>query len=154
MTDQTKHSVRALFAQWKSEHEDLNQRIDAFREWTYSVSQMGVPKFGEAACKLKQFRKQLTHHFDREDQMGRQLADAYPAGSAEVAASRDQASQDHQELLVELDSLVERLGQLEPPFESWQIAMREVGLFIDRLDEHEEYEGEHIDWLAPEDDVE
>ncbi|TWT80997.1 hypothetical protein CA13_24440 [Planctomycetes bacterium CA13] len=141
--------IRSLFSKWKVEHRDLNDQVDRFRDWADAVAQSGVPKFGEAARQLSRLRERLLYHFAREKEMGHQLAEAYPEGSNEVAQSCKKAEQDHNQLMKELEGLIDRLSQLDPPFDSWEAAISEVGLFAQRLDEHEAYECEHIEWLGP-----
>ncbi|GAA5510881.1 hemerythrin domain-containing protein [Novipirellula caenicola] len=153
MKPESKHSVSVLFGHWKQEHSSLQQELDAFRDWTSHVAEQQTPEFIESANRLREIRDRLVDHFVREDQIGRELRSHYPKGSIEVEASYRQACQDHEELLSELDDLADRLDQVEPPFESWPDAVHEVTLFIDRFEEHEECEAEHILWLAPREDT-
>ncbi|GAA4459439.1 hemerythrin domain-containing protein [Novipirellula rosea] len=153
MKPESNHSVSVLFGHWKQEHSSLQQELDAFRDWTSGIAEQPSPEFIESANRLRQIRDRLVDHFVREDQIGRQLRSHYPKGSLEVEASYRQACQDHEELLSELDDLAERLDQVEPPFGTWADAVHEVSLFIDRLEEHEECEAEHIQWLAPREDT-
>jgi hypothetical protein len=43
-------------------------------------------------------------------------------------------------LLAEFDELVARLRALEPPFETWHAARRELALLLEHLEKHEEAE--------------
>ncbi|TWU22499.1 hypothetical protein Pla52o_35570 [Novipirellula galeiformis] len=151
MKTESPKTVAALFEHWKQEHTNLQQELDAFRDWTCEVASQQAAEFSDAAMRLLQIRDRLVDHFVREDQIGRQLREHYPKGSVEVEASYRQACQDHEELLSELDDLADRLDQVDPPFESWMEAVHEVTLFIDRIEEHEECEAEHVRWLAPPD---
>jgi hypothetical protein len=126
---------------------ELHLQIDEVRAWMREVGQLGVPHFGETATKLGQVRGRLVQHFEREDAIVDELAEQYSPSSPEIPAIRRQSSRDHGELLGRLDELCERLRAPDPPFESWQSAMREVDLFVVALERHEEQESESVETL-------
>jgi iron-sulfur cluster repair protein YtfE (RIC family) len=145
----TKQTVESLSAQWHQGHAELGEFFDECRQWAYEVAQTGFPHFGELAERLKQLRERLADHFTREDEISDQLVALHGAPSPEADANRRRAQADHEHLLVRLDGLISKLGELEPPFDSWQQAIGEVELFCDALDQHEEQESDCIAWLLP-----
>ncbi|MFG0261087.1 MAG: hypothetical protein ACF788_01680 [Novipirellula sp. JB048] len=149
MKTESLKTVAALFESWKREHSDLQHELDVLRDWICDAAAPRAAESSDAANRLLQIRDRLVDHFVREDQIGRQLREHYPKGSLEVEASYRQACQDHEELLSEVDDLASRLDEVGVPFESWGEAVHEVTLFIDRVEEHEENEAEHVRWLAP-----
>lgn len=149
MNSNTKHPVADFYKRWKAEDRDLERGIDQIREWMHEVNQLGIPHFGETATRLGPLRARLVAHFEREDTMIVQLAELYPSSSPEIKAVRRQSARDHAQLLARLDDLISRLDQIEPPFASWQVAMNELELFVDLLEQHEERESECIETLMP-----
>lgn len=147
-TSQVK-SVADVFKRWTSGDEMLRIAADELRTWTEEVAALGIPHFGEAAGKLVQFREFLRRHFDDEDTMSDQLEAQYGETSPEVAAVRRQADRDHDDLLGQLDSLIARLSETDPTFESWQAATDELGRFFDHLRSHEDREATSISALMP-----
>lgn len=141
-------TTSSLIDRWKDEHRKLDQFVDAITNWMHEVSSLGIPHFGEAGSRLTQLRERLVKHFQVEDQIAVELCEARPTCPERQAAKR-QASRDHGQLLDRVDDLIERLSQLEPPFDSWQQAVYEIGLFIDALEQHEEQESENLQWLSP-----
>ncbi len=61
----------------------------------------------------------------------------------------EQSSVDRDRLFTQIDDLMKRLNQLDPPFDSWQQAMKEVEVFIDVLEQHENREVENMTKLIP-----
>lgn len=144
----TTDSVERLCDRWQREHQQLNAFFDEYRKWAYEIAQRGFPHFGETACRLKELRERLCHHFAKEDEIAEQLT-ALKEGSPEVEANRRQIAADHAHLLTRLDSLIKELEELDPPFDSWQEAVAEVERFCDALEQHEEQESDCINWLTP-----
>jgi iron-sulfur cluster repair protein YtfE (RIC family) len=142
--------AETLSHKWREEHTALDAFFDDFRKWAYEVAQRGVPRFGETAGKLKQLRQRLVTHFEREDGLSTQFVALRGGLSPEPEANRRMVTHDHASLLTQLDSLIEKLNELEPPFASWQEAIEQVERFIDVLDQHEEQESDSIAWLLPE----
>ena len=145
----TKHTIENLSQQWKDDHRELDKFFDEYRQWAYEIAQQGVPHFGETAERLKQLRERLTEHFAREDKICEQLIAIAGSPSPEVDANRRQVATDHINLLSRLDTLINRLGELDPPYDSWQEAVEEVERFCDALEQHEEQESDCITWLLP-----
>jgi hypothetical protein len=149
MNSKADQPLALFYENWRAEDRQLEVGIDGVRDWMQEVNQLGIPHFGETATRLLPLRQRLVTHFQREDQMIAQLAELYPSSSPEVQAVRRQSSRDHHQLLARLDDLIQRLGQTEPPFASWQAAMDELESFVDLLEQHEEQEADSIERLMP-----
>ncbi len=149
MSAKARPLVAKIFAQWRSEDRGLEMRVDEVIDWMHAVSEKGIPHFGETAARLRPLRDRLVVHFKHEGEMIANLAQHYPTPSPEIEAVQRQARRDHEVLLERLDSLIGRLGNPVPPFESWQAAIAEVGAFLDELEQHEEQETESIQMLMP-----
>lgn len=149
MTTAKRETVSEIFSRWQLEDRSIESVADSLMDWMREVEQRGIPHFGETATKLKPFRDLLASHFDREDGILDELAMNYEDTSPEIAAIRRQTGRDHQHLLHDLDDFIERLNKLEPPFESWQSAMREFDLYFGRLEQHEEQESESLRTMMP-----
>ncbi len=149
MTTVKRKTVSEIFTRWQSEDRAIETNANSLMDWMREVEKRGIPHFGETATKLRPFRDLLASHFNCEDGMLAELAIHYEKTSPEIAAIRRQAGRDHQHLLHDLDIFIEQLNRLEPPFESWQSAMREFDLFFGRLEQHEEQESESINTMMP-----
>ena len=149
MDSKADQPLALFYENWRAEDRQLEVGIDGVRDWMQEVNQLGIPHFGETATRLLPLRRRLVTHFEREDRMIAQLAELYPSSSPEVQAVRRQSSHDHHQLLARLDDLIQRLGQTEPPFDSWQAAMDELESFVDLLEQHEEQEADSIGMLMP-----
>ncbi len=143
-TNQTSKTTHDLFQRWQFEDRELAAKIDETRKWMLQVAERGTPRFGETGSQLTQLRTYLLAHFDREHEMGNQLAAHYEKHCPEIEAMQRQATHDHQQLLNQLDELIAKLSALEPPFVSWQAAIDEVESFADMLEQHEEQEAESV----------
>ncbi len=144
MNTKSNHMPSDLFDQWQSEDRQLKSYMDELREWMNQVNQLGIPHFGEAGSRLASLRQRLQQHFEREDEIVQSLAAHFVASDATVAALRANSGEDHQLILNRLDSLMKRLHQLEPPFESWLAAMNEIELFVEGLNQHEKDESNYV----------
>lgn len=149
MNTNAKHPLTDFFQTWQTEDRALEVAVDEIRDWMHEVNQLGIPHFGETATRLAPLRNRLVNHFHREDEMIAGLAEQYPSTSPEIEAVRRQSGRDHHRLLCRLDDLIDRLAQIDPPFDSWQAAMDELEMFVDLLEQHEERESESIETLMP-----
>lgn len=147
--DTSTDACKTLFAKWHEEHQQLETFTGELRQWAYERAQLGMPQFGETANKLAYLRTHLVAHFEREDEIASQLSSGQAAASVEVQATCRQAAHDHLHLLKRLDDLISRLNQVQPPFDSWEQAFREIDLFLDAMEQHEEQEDASITWLTP-----
>ncbi len=141
--------MASLFTKWQQEHFELSEELDAYRDRLQGMNGCGENSIFIAIEQLEQTREILVNHFVQEDLICRELREHYPTGSVEVEANYRQTCQEHEELLAELDNLVEQLGRTEAMSEPWESVIYAVGLFLDRVEQHEECEAEHIGWLAP-----
>lgn len=141
------HDVLALLIeQWKSEHDDLTHSIRETTLWLGQVSQLGIPRFGELAARLDAMRRRMRQHFDREEILNDDLQRS--SDCLEVKTTRQRSISDHQHLTQRIDDLISRLSELDPPFESFQQAIDQVGLFVDAFEQHEEQEAQGLQWLT------
>lgn len=141
-------SVPQVLDHWHDEDRSLEMCINEVRAWMREVEQRGIPHFGETAAQLAPLRARLLQHFEREDRMLHQIAELFLAPTPEIDAVRTQALHEHDQLLFALDELRARLSKLQPPFASWQAAMREVDEFFSSLEQHEQQEAENVLALA------
>ena len=149
MSSQSKQNFAYVFDSWKDEDRQLEAILDEVRDWMSQVNQLGIPHFGETATRLRPLKQRLFVHFGREIELISKLAMHYRSPSPEIEAVRKQSIMDHDQLMERLDDLIDRLSQLEPPFQSWTEAMDEVGLFLDAIEQHEEHESDSIRMLMP-----
>jgi hypothetical protein len=141
------HEVLAsLLDQWKSEHNDLTHSIRETTLWLGQVSQLGIPRFGELAARLDAMRRRMSQHFEREEILNDDLQRS--ADCLEVKTTRQRSISDHKHLTQRIDDLISRLSELDPPFESFQQAIDQVGLFVDAFEQHEEQEAQGLQWLT------
>ncbi len=144
----TETSPAKIFKHWKSEDLALQGCLNEVRHWMREVSLLGIPHFGETATRLRPLREYLVRHFEREDELIAQLATSYASSlSPELDAVRTASAREHRQLLIDLDDLMIRLNQTEPPFASWEAAMGQVDRLVDTLDQHEARESGSIEAL-------
>lgn len=139
-------ALAPLLQQWNDEHHDLSRSIRETSLWLGQVSQRGIPRFGELAARLSLMRQRMKQHFDREEALGDDLQQA--SDCLEVKTTRRRAISDHQHLTQRIDDLIAKLSELEPPFDSFQQAIDQVGLFVDAFEQHEEQEAQGLQWLT------
>ena len=142
-------SLSTLRQTWQSERQAVSACIDELRQWMNEVSQLGIPHFGETATRLRPLREQLVDHFACEDEMIAKVARSPDTGPPSTKGLASESSREHRELLSQLDEIVRDLDQLEPPFPSWQAAIRAVEHFIDSLEQHESREIQRVNSLPP-----
>lgn len=146
MTSSGKPPVADVFSRWKTEDRQLFTLIGELRHWMSEVAQLGIPHFGETATRLRPLRETLVQHFANEDEMIDQLTSQMSSAQItdQITDLYGRSSPGHQQLRDKLDGLIDRLNDLEPPFDSWQSAMAEVGEFFDDLEQHEKQESESV----------
>jgi hypothetical protein len=149
MNTNTSRSLSDIYRNWQSEDRQLGICIDEVRKWMQEVSQLGVPHFGETATRLGPLRRRLVQHFEREDEMIAEIVKSHLTSTRKVKAMGKQSSRDRNRLFSQLDDLISRLNQLDPPFASWERAIEEVELFVDKLEQHENREAKSIHALIP-----
>ncbi|HUG92659.1 MAG TPA: hemerythrin domain-containing protein [Planctomycetaceae bacterium] len=133
-----------------AEHGRLLAEISALRQWCSEVGETGRPRFGEMGSRVRMLRRRLTKHFAMEEHGG-YLAEALavaPQFTREAAELRGQ----HRELLDGLDRLTDGLAAVEPPFQGWQDACRQLNDILNHLRDHEAAENRIVQ-AAVEDDL-
>ena len=150
MGPRTNHEdANEIFARWRAEDEALGTQVDAIRQWMRELDQLGKQHFGETATRLRLLRESLVEHFERESQMASTLCQVYSETSPELTAIQNRSNRDRANLLKRIDELIERLDQLEPPFQNWQQAIDEIEAFVSLLEQHEAHEWDCIEILLP-----
>jgi len=121
-----------------AEHRALLTQISELREWATAVGEHGIPHFGEMGTRMEQLRDRLRDHFAEEEKGGylSPIMEIVPRFAGEI----EELGGQHGELLLTLDRFIARLHETEPPFASWQQAMREFEKFIGALRRHESRE--------------
>lgn len=149
MGSKTNTSANEVFARWRIEDEELATQVDTIRQWMRELDQLGRQHFGETATRLRELRELMVTHFDRESEMVEKLGKIYRMDSPEVSAVRKQSARDHQNLLLRVDALIERLDRLEPPYNSWQEAIDDLESLVSLLEQHEANEWDSLEMLLP-----
>ncbi|TWT91277.1 hemerythrin domain-containing protein [Stieleria varia] len=142
-------SLCQIFADWRDDDLALQSQIDELRRWMAEVTQLGIPRFGEMAGKLKPLQDYIHNHFARELSLLERLVDKYPEVADQVDAVRRQTNHDHDVLGRRLQEFIDRLNQPDPPFDSWTAAIDELELIVDALEQHEDQESESLHILMP-----
>ena len=142
MNTKSQKSPTELFNEWQAEDREMDSCISDLRAWMNEVNQLGIPHFGEAADRLTSLRVRMLEHFEREDQIVERLAGHFADSDPSLKTLQEASLRDHQRILQRLDALMERLSQLEPPFESWVAAMGEIEGFVGGLHQHEREESD------------
>lgn len=96
-------------------------------------------------------QQRLIQHFGSEDEMILELALIQPIAGAKLDELSQESTSDHSELLDRLAQLMERLNQLEPPYDSWQDALAEFEQIVVAIEDHEAEESRQVAALIPSD---
>ncbi|HQX50534.1 MAG TPA: hemerythrin domain-containing protein [Planctomycetaceae bacterium] len=120
------------------DHRVLMDYICSVREWIRDVSEWGMPRFGELGTRLTTFRETLAAHFEDEESQEYAILDSQHEPA--VAGATREWPNLHHDYLKQLDVLVQCLRALEPEFETWQEAVRQVDTLITEICEHEDRE--------------
>ncbi len=96
-------------------------------------------------------QQRLIQHFGSEDEMILELALIQPIAGAKLDELSQASASDHSELLDRLAQLMERLNQLEPPYDSWQDALAEFEQIVVAIEDHEADESRQVAALIPSD---
>jgi hypothetical protein len=130
-----KQSAERLLA----DHQVLMRGLGCHQDWIHQLSEIGMPRFGELACRLEGFRTELARHFQNEEQYGERLQ---IHGQAEPAGAEAGGGHEHRELLERLSLLIQRLGRGTQEFDGWNVAVGEVGALVSEICEQERREME------------
>ncbi|MFM7055930.1 MAG: hypothetical protein ACKO2P_03300 [Planctomycetota bacterium] len=131
--------MRQLAERLLSDHQLLMRGLGCHQEWIHQLSEIGMPRFGELACRLEGFRAELARHFQNEEHYGERLQIHGQSESVEGAAGGDHQ---HQQLLEQLSLLIQRLRRGTEEFHGWNVAVGEVGALVSEICEHERREME------------
>lgn len=143
------HRLKALFEDWKCEHQALDRHVDDLLEWLADGSCPEDIRCEEASDRLQQLRDRLQRQFDLENGISGLLVKARGSQTQELHAVLDKAEREHQQLMNRLNDLIDRSGNACAGFPSWQEAVYQINLFIDVLEQHEDEEAERVGWLIP-----
>lgn len=151
MNISSNESIQLVFERWQAEDRDLKTCIDGIRQWMREIEKFGIPHFGEAATRMRAMQQRLIQHFGSEDEMILELALIQPIAGAKLDELSQESTSDHSELLDRLAQLMERLNQLEPPYDSWQDALAEFEQIVVAIEDHEAEESRQVAALIPSD---
>ncbi len=143
----TTQTLPSILNSWQAEDVELAACVAEVRDWMEELSQFGIPHFGETALRLLPLRKRLVQHFKLEDEILSQLMNTAPDLVEKVAELHGDSKHGHEQLLEKLDDLTSRLKAPEPPFESWQAAIKEIEMFVELLEQHERDEAASLEHL-------
>lgn len=131
---------------FEREHADLEQQVQAWRQWWCELREMGMPHFNEMGLRLKSFRDQVAEHMRHEEASPylQDLAHGNPDYQLEAAHLWN----DHRRLLHDLDALIARLSACEPVYECWGAARQDFEAWLLALHTHEREETEWMRRLA------
>jgi hypothetical protein len=130
------------------EFESAAAYVPELQRWIHDVSELGMPHFRELGNRLQCYRDLLAADFAAEEARGRMsgVGKCRPECWEEIDELRHQ----HGQFLDELEVLVVKLCQDEPPYDSWQDAVRH---FDELLMEIHRHEGRELQLLASIKDV-
>lgn len=134
--------LRQLAAQLLADHQVLMRGLGCHQDWIRQLSEIGMPRFGELACRLEGFRTELAQHFRNEEQYGERLHVHDPEVSADTSAAAVDGGRQHEQLLDRLSKLNQRLRRGQEEFRGWNAAVEEVGALVKEICEHERREME------------
>lgn len=134
---------------WKREYRQLSDYLLEMVDWTNHVSRSDMPGAVEARRRLRLIHFRLKELFSKEDDLVRLLADVGAGESVEIRSVRLLANKEHAQLLDRLTGLINRLERASTDFQEWDAIARELNLFMDVLEQHEERELENVGWLMP-----
>lgn len=138
-----------LFDRWKLEHEELRGFVDALTDWAADQQTEQSAEHGAESTlrKLQELNDRLERHFSKEAELGTLLAEAKGQSAVEVESASKRAEGDHRHLSARLHALMSNIEKQN--FETWGDVSREIGLFVDALEQHESQENESVGWLMP-----
>lgn len=136
-----------LFEQWKCEHHELDTTVQLLVDSVCGRTNVDKKRFSGIAYRLRQILLRLQEHFDKEQRLGKLLAEVRGASTIEIDAVCRRAANEHTFLTDRLERLAERIEQ--GAFDDWEAAATEFSLFVDAWEQHEERQEESVQWLAP-----
>lgn len=118
-----------------TDHNALMSGICCNRRWIYELCELGMPRFGELATRLRELRSALVSHFHDEEAFSAALRES----GAKVVLNHD-LEKTHQELLQRLDVMISRLQSPHEQFSGWHAAIAEVEALVTDICNHENME--------------
>ena len=149
MKTQDNPKVDMLFADWKTQHQILDRFTTDLSEWIGRQSKLRTAQFRETVQKLSDLSFQLSTHFAKEEEIGKQLRALHRGNSPEAEAVRRQSERDHAQISSRLKHLIDRMQDAEAECDAWKKGVNELSLIIDVIEQHEEQESESVCCLIP-----
>ena len=149
MNISSNQSVLEIFDRWQAEDQALKSCINQIRQWMLEIEMYGIPRFGEAATRLRSVHQRLIEHFCSEDEMILELTLVQPTSVGPLDQLSRLSTDEHEDILDRIGVLMERLNRLEPPYESWQQALQEFEQIVGLIEDHETLETERVLALIP-----
>ena len=105
------------------------------QRWIREVDEWGWPHFGELGNRLQFYRSALEAEFAAEESQGllSSVSQRHPECREEIGELRRQ----HGQFLDELDAMITKLRQDEPPYDSWQEAVRQFDELLTEIYRHD-----------------
>ncbi len=118
-----------------TDHNALMSGICSNRRWIYELCELGMPRFGELATRLRELRAALVSHFHDEEAFNAAQRDS--GGNVVLNHNLEKT---HQELLQRLDVMISRLQSAAEQFPGWHAAVAEVEILVTDICNHETLE--------------
>ena len=122
-----------------ADHNSLMSGICGHRRWIYELCELGMPRFGELATRLRDLRAALVPHFQDEEAFN-----AAQRESGQQAVLNNDLEKTHQDLLMRLDIMMKRLQSASLEFPGWHAAVAEVETLVTDICNHEDTEMDHL----------
>jgi hypothetical protein len=122
----------------RGDHRDVDQAVGELQEWCREVGELGCPKINELGTRLRSLQDIAKRHFAEEEEGG-YMADVLerdPGRAHEVSALLAQ----HPQFVRRFETLIDGLCAVEPCFDRWTTAVREVRHLLSDLKVHEHSE--------------
>lgn len=131
----TKRQVHPTFEALLKEHREVMKHINDLREWVKEIGELGVPHFGELGTRLQPLRDELSRHFAEEEEGG--YLSVALSRAPRFSREAEELQEQHAQFLKDLNTLIDKLHESEPPFSSWQQACAEFEEILTRIRRHE-----------------
>ncbi len=144
---QCQEALEALFTAWKAECRELGDDVADLSNWVNDAQRPGTLELADVGDRLQQLSYRLQDHFGVEHHVGNLLARARGTSTLEIDAYCDRADRERAALSARLSRLIEQLKSGGTAV--WCQVARDLSLFVDALEHHEEQALENISWLTP-----
>lgn len=114
--------------------------VAELQDWIHEAGPSNGQYFAELGNRLQFYRGLLATHLAKEESLDRlrQVGKFHPECQSEIGVLHRQ----HGQFLDELDTMVTKLHQEEPPYDSWQEAIRQFEELLTEIHRHEGREGQ------------